>query len=355
MTVSEPGRKPLPEYELLALAKAGDAPAFERLMAPHRRGLGAHCYRMLGSPHDADDALQETMIAAWKGLAAFEGRSSLKTWLYQIATNTCLRAIPKHPKRIMSPDYAPSLADASELGQPVVEPIWIEPLLDDDVLSDVATDAEPGVLLQRRENVALAFIAALQHLPGTQRAVLLLRDVLDYSAVETAEGLDTSVASVNSALQRARKAVSERLPPVSQPAEQKTLGDAELRKLLEAFVTAWEERNVNELVALLAEDAQFTMPPLPAWFDGRAAVARFIADRLFATPWRLVPLRANGQPGFACYILMPGETRYRLGAVNLLSVRGGRISAVNSFLDPALHERMGIPPEPPENYFSSER
>ena len=348
MPVSEPSRKPLCEDELLALAKAGDTPAFDRLVAPYRRVLGAHCYRMLGSPHDADDALQEAMIAAWKGLAIFEGRSSLKTWLYQIATNTCLRAIAKRPKRIMSPDYAPSLADASDLGQPVLEPIWIEPLLDDDALSDGAADSEPGALLQRRENVALAFIAALQHLPGTQRAVLLLRDVLEYSAAEAAEVLDTSVASVNSALQRAQKTVRERLPTVSQPAEQVALGDVAMRNLLGAFVTAWEERNVNNLVALLTEDAQFTMPPLPAWFDGRAAVARFIVDRLFATPWRLTPLRANGQPGFACYILMPGEARYRLGATNLLSVRDGRISAVNGFLDPALHGRLGIPPEPPE-------
>jgi RNA polymerase sigma-70 factor (ECF subfamily) len=179
MMATDSKRSPLTEEDLLGLAKAGDARAFDRLVAPYRRALGAHCYRMLGSPHDADDALQETMVAAWKGLATFEGRSSLKTWLCQIATNICLRVISNRPKRIMSPDYAPSLADASDLGQPVVEPIWIEPLVDDDALSDVAADGGPGTLLQRRENVALAFIAALQHLPGTQRAVLLLRDVLD--------------------------------------------------------------------------------------------------------------------------------------------------------------------------------
>lgn len=355
MTGSEPDRKPPPKAELLGLARAGDGPSFDRLVAPYRRQLGSHCYRMLGSPHDADDALQETMIAAWKGLASFEGRSSLKTWLYQIATNICLRAISKRPKRIMSPDHAPALADASQLGEPVLEPIWLEPLLEGDVLSDLAADLDPGALLQRRENVALAFVAALQHLPGTQRAVLLLRDVLEYSAAEAAEMLDTSVASVNSALQRAQKAVRERLPAVSQPAEQEALGDAALQRLLGAFVTAWEQRNVDGLVALLTEDARFTMPPLPAWFDGREAVARFIADRLLATPWRLVPLRANGQPGFACYILMPGETRYRLGAINLLSIRGGRISAVNGFLDPALHGRLGVPPEPSERFFASER
>ncbi|MFL6696366.1 MAG: RNA polymerase subunit sigma-70 [Vitreoscilla sp.] len=355
MTEREHELTPPPQDKLLALAKAGDGPSFDRLVAPYRRQLGSHCYRMLGSPHDADDALQETMIAAWKGLATFEGRSSLKTWLHQIATNACLRAISKRPKRVMSPDHAPSLADASELGEPVLEPIWLEPLLDDDVLSDLAADVEPGALLQRRENVALAFVAALQHLPGTQRAVLLLREVLEYSAAEVADMLQTSVASINSALQRAQKAVRERLPAVSQSAEQQALGDDALQGLLGAFVREWEQRNVDGLVALLTEDARFTMPPLPAWFDGRAAVARFIVDRLFATPWRLVPLRANGQPGFACYIRMPGQTRYRLGAINLLSIRDGRISAINGFLDPALHGRLGIPPEPPEKNLSPER
>jgi RNA polymerase sigma-70 factor (TIGR02960 family) len=353
--VTEHSTIPQSGPEPLALAKAGNAAAFGQLVAPYRRMLGAHCYRMLGSPQDADDALQETMIAAWKGLPAFEGRSSLKTWLYQIATNACLRAISRRPKRILSQDYAPSLNDASELGQPVLDPIWIEPLLDDDPLSDATADMDPGTLLQRRQNVALAFIAALQHLPGTQRAVLLLRDVLEYSAAEAAEVLETSVASVNSALQRAQKAVRNKLPTASQAAEQVALGDAALRRLLAAFMTAWEERNVNELVSLLTEDAQFTMPPLPAWFDGREAVARFIADRLLTTPWRLVPLWANGQPGFACYILTSGETQYRLGAINLLSLRGGRIAAVNSFLDPALHNRLGIPPEPPPKNFSAER
>jgi RNA polymerase sigma-70 factor (ECF subfamily) len=331
------------EAEQLALARTGIAAAFDRLVGPYRRMLGAHCYRMLGSPQDADDALQETLIAAWKGVAGFEGRSSFKTWLYQIATNACLRAISRRPKRLMSQDWAPALTDATELGQPVMEPVWIEPLLDDDDLSDVALDAEPHTLLQRRQHAALAFIAVLQHLPGTQRAVLLLRDVLEYSAVEAAEILETSVASVNSALQRAQKAVREKLPTVSQAAEQACLGDAALRSLLGAFVAAWEARNVDALVALLTEDAQFTMPPLPAWFDGRDAVATFIADRLLTTPWRLVPLWGNGQPGFACYVLMPGQTEYRLGAVNLVSVRGGRIAAVNSFLDPALHARLHIP------------
>lgn len=338
---------PSSEQEALSLAKAGDAAAFDRLIAPYRRLLGAHCYRMLASPHDADDALQDTLLAAWKGLTTFEGRSSLKTWLYQIATNTCLRAASKRPKRILSQDHAPSLTDASDLGQPVMDPIWVEPLLDEDALSDVANDTEPASLLQRRQNVALAFIAALQHLPGTQRAVLLLRDVLEYSAAEAAEVLETSVASVNSALQRAQKAVQDRMPAVSQATEQAALGDTGLRDLLSAFMTAWEARNVNALVSLLTQDAQFTMPPLPAWFVGREAVARFIADRLLKTPWRLVPLWANGQPGFACYIQMPGQTDFRLGAINLISVRDGRIAAVNSFLDPALHGRLGIPSDPP--------
>jgi RNA polymerase sigma-70 factor (TIGR02960 family) len=345
--MNSPGAESIPEADLIARAKAGDSSAFDRLAARHRRALGAHCYRMLGSPHDADDALQESLIAAWKGLSSFEARSSLKTWLYQVTTNVCLRMIARRPRRAMSPEVAPPLADPSELGQPLMEPIWLEPLLDDDALSD-ATDAnEPAAAFQRRENVALAFVAALQHLPGTQRAALLLREVLEYSAAETAQTLNTSVASVNSALQRAQKTVKEKMPAVSQQAEQRALGDTALRRLLAAFVTAWEARDVGGLVALLTEDAQFTMPPLLAWFDGRAAVQRFIADRLFATPWRLVPLSANGQPGFACYIRMEGQSGYRLGAINLLSLHDGRICAVNSFLDPALHGRLGLPPDFP--------
>jgi RNA polymerase sigma-70 factor (TIGR02960 family) len=210
----------------------------------------------------------------------------------------------------------------------------VEPLVDD-----------PEATYLRRESVELAFVAALQHLPGTQRAVLILREVLDFSAAEVARMLDTTPASVNSALQRARQTVDQRVPATTQAAELDALGEDGQRRLVEAFVGAWERADLPALLELLAEDARFTMPPLPAWFSGRDHVARFFADRVFATPWRLVSLRANGQLGFACYILEPGADRYRPGAVNLLTLRGGRVAEINGFLDREVHRRFGLPDE----------
>jgi len=333
-----------PNPELLARARAGEATAFDGLVKPYRRRLHVHCYRMLGSPHDADDALQEALIAAWRGLAGFEGRSALGTWLHQIATRVCLRLISQRQPRLTSPDYAPALTNTADLGQFVPGPVWLEPLPDEEIFGGEGR-GDPTATLQQRESVALAFIAALQHLPGTQRAVLLLREVLEYSAAEAAEMLDTSVASVNSALQRAQKTVQDRIGDRPQAAELQAMGQPALERLLGAFISAWERRNVAELVGLLTEDARFTMPPLPAWFDGRRFVEMFIAERMFATPWRLRPVRANGQVGFACYMQHPGSDTFRLGGVNLLSLRDGRIASIHAFLDPAVTGRFGLPEE----------
>jgi len=333
-----------PDTDLLARARAGDSSAFEELVKPERQRLHVHCYRMLGSPHDADDAVQEALLAAWRGIGSFEGRSALGTWLYQISTRVCLRLISQRPQRLNSPDYAPARTSTADLDQMIGGPVWIEPLPDEEWLADALRE-DPINALQRRQSVALAFIAALQHLPGTQRAVLLLRDVLEYSAAEAAEMLGITIASVNSALQRAQKSVKDKMPGPSQAVELQALQPAGLDKLLRDLVDAWESRDVAGLVRLLAEDARFTMPPLPAWFDGRASVAKFISQRMFATPWRLRPLRANGQPGFACYMQNPGTDTYRLGAINLLAFRAGRIVGIHAFLDPAVHGRFGLPTE----------
>jgi RNA polymerase sigma-70 factor (TIGR02960 family) len=333
-----------PETELLARARAGDALAFETLVKPLRRRLHVHCYRMLGSPHDADDAVQETLLAAWRGIASFEERSTLRTWLYQISTRVCLRLISQRPQRLSSPDFAPALTRTADLGEWVDGPVWIEPLSDGEWLADVVQQ-EPASALQRRQSVALAFIAALQHLPGTQRAVLLLREVLEYSAAEAAEMLGSSVASVNSALQRAQKTVKEKMPAVSQAAELQLLGEEGVQQLLGSFLAAWEARNVDELVRLFTADVRFTMPPLPSWFDGLFHVRLFITERVFATPWRMLPLRANGQVGYACYMLAEGDERFRLGGITLLSLREGRIAGLHSFLDPAVHRRFGLAEE----------
>ncbi|MGE0348970.1 RNA polymerase subunit sigma-70 [Hydrogenophaga sp.] len=322
----------------MAGARAGDTAAFDRLVAPRRRQLHAHCYRMLGSPFDADDALQETLFAAWRGLAGFESRSALGTWLHRIATHVCLRLISQRPRRITSPDHGAPLQATAELGEPVTGPMWLEPLPDDD---GIGGHEDPVTTLQRREYVALAFVAALQHLPGTQRAVLLLREVLGYSAAETAAMLDTSVASVNSALQRAQKSVRERVPVASlQPP-----GEQRLDALLQRFMSAWERRDIDAMASLLAEDARFTMPPLPAWFSGRRFTLRFFDERVFQTPWRLQPLSGNGQPGFACYMKQTGDDRFRPGGVVLLRLRDGLIASIDSFIDPDICRRFGMSDE----------
>ena len=332
------------EPDGLSRARASDSSAFDRLVAPHRGPLHAHCYRMLGSPHDADDALQETLLAAWRGLPSFEGRSALGTWLYQISTNVCLRLISQRPRRIESPDYGPAFQSTGDLGEMVAGPVWLEPLSDNEGHAH-GSHEDPASALARRESVALAFVAALQHLPGTQRAVLLLRDVLEYSATETADMLGTSTAAVNSALQRAQRTVRDKLPAVSQVAELQALGQDGLARLLSTFVSAWESRDIDALVRLFTEDARFTMPPLPSWFDGLASVRMFIVERVFATPWRLLPLHANGQVGFACYLKTEGDDRFRLGGITLLSLRQSRINGLHSFLGPAVHRRFGLAEE----------
>lgn len=319
------------ESELLGSARSGDQAAFDALVGRFRTELAAHCYRLLGGIQDAEDAVQETLLGAWRGLATFEGRSSLRTWLYRIATNVCLRTLAKRPKRLLSPAYGPAWTSTENLGEFVTGPIWLEPWPDD-----------PAERYERRETVELAYVAALQHLPGTQRAVLLLRDVLEYSAAETADLLDTTPAAVNSALQRARKTIAERVPPVSQQQELARLGDDGLRELVETFVAAWERADLEAIVALLTDDARMSMPPLPAWYDGRENV-RTWAITACEISWRMTVHTANGQPMLACYELV--EDTYTLGALMVLSFRDGRISELTAFLDPEIYDSFELPRE----------
>jgi RNA polymerase sigma-70 factor (TIGR02960 family) len=329
--------------DALAAARAGDADAFAQLVTPHRRELQVHCYRMLGSIADAEDATQETLVAAWRGIAGFEHRSSLRAWLYRIATNYCLRQLKRQPPRTLSWDHGPALSPSDVIGAPVTGPIWLEPWPNQPP-SDQPDPSDPEAAYDRRESVELAYVAALQHLPATQRAVLIMREVLAYTAAETADALDTTVASVNSALQRARKTMAERAPARSQQAEWAALpsdGPKSRRGLIDAFVAAWERSDVPALVELLTEDVRFTMPPLPAWFDGRDDVAGFMSEQMFATPWRLVPITVNAQPGFGCY--MPDGETFQLAAVNVLSLRDGRIDWIAAFVDPAVTAQFGLP------------
>lgn len=336
-------RVPAAERGLLEAARRGDAEAFGRLVAPYRGELRAHCYRMLGSVQDAEDALQEALLGAWRGIGGFEGRSAPRAWLYRICTNACLRLIRRRPRRVLSVEHGPPRRETGDLGEWVSGPVWLEPLPDQ--VAGEAEDGDPAARYLRREGVELAFVAALQHLPGAQRAVLILREVLEFSAAEVAGMLEMTPAAVNSALQRARRTVERRAAGGAQQAELAALGVDGRRALVDAFVTAWERADVGALVALLAEDARFTMPPLPAWFFGREDVGRFFAERVFATPWRLVPIGVNGQIGFACYQGDAEGGRLRLGAVNVLSLRGGRIVEIAGFLDSGVHRHFGLPEE----------
>lgn len=336
-----------PEPELLASARRGDSAAFERLVAGYRGELYAHCYRMLGSVQDAEDTLQESLLGAWRGIALFEGRSSLRAWLYRVSTNACLRLIARRPGRMLSVDCGPPRRDTRDLGEPVAGPVWLEPLPDEVPAGQRATPTRKRAICGARAwRWPSSRPCSICRVP--QRAVLILREVLAFSASEVARILDTTPASVNSALQRARRAVDQRLPRTAQQAELDALGAAGRRELVEAFVAAWERADVPAIVELLAEDARFTMPPLRAWFLGREDIGWFFAERVFATPWRLLPIRANGQLAFACYQGDPDGDRFPLGAINVLSLRAGRIVEIAGFLDPDVHRHFGLPEELPD-------
>ena len=324
---------PAQERELLEAARGGDEEAFRRLVEPRHGELHAHCYRMLGSVHDAEDALQEALLRAWRGLGRFEGRSSLRSWLYTIATNTSLNLIARRPKRVLPIDYGPPADPHLPPGQPVVESVWVEPYPDEALgLPDGAAD--PEARYELRESVELAFVAALQHLPATQRAILILREVLGFSAKEVADALDTSVASVNSALQRARAAVEERVPEESQQETLRALGDEGVRELVERYVEAWERCDVEAFTEMLSEDATFTMPPLASWYRGRDEIAIWAARSPLSGDWRwrTVPARANGQPALAFYAWDASEQSYLPFALNLLTFRGREITNVTAFI-----------------------
>jgi RNA polymerase sigma-70 factor (ECF subfamily) len=332
------------ERELLRAARAGDEGAFQRIVELHRGELHAHCYRMLGSVHDAEDALQDALLRAWRGLPRFEGRSSVRSWLYKIATNTCLDVIARRPKRVLPVDYGPPADPHEGPGQPVVESVWVDPY-PDETLGLEDGYAAPEARYEQRESVELAFIAALQHLPARQRAVLILRDVLGFTARETAAALETTPVSVDSALQRAHKTVNERLPEQSQQAALRSLGDDALSEVVERYVAAWERSDVDAVVELLTEDARMTMPPLPAWYSGRAQVAVFLGRGPLAGQerWRLIPARASGQVAFGAYTWDDQTQAFTPHAVNVLTLRGTQIEEITAFLAPGAFRRLGLP------------
>jgi RNA polymerase sigma-70 factor (TIGR02960 family) len=334
-----------PADGLLDRARAGDADAFRVLTEPYRHEIEVHCYRILGSAQDAEDLLQETLLAAWRGLDGFAGRSSLRAWLYRIATNRCLNALRDAGRR---PREMPPPLDLPPGSPPAAghdEPVWLEPY--PDVLLERVPDAAPGpeARYEAREAIGLAFVTGLQRLPPIQRAVLVLRDVHGFRAAEVAEMLDTSEAAVTSALQRARATLEARLPARDReraPAPR----SARERDLVGRFADAFEGGDIDALVALLTEDARLTMPPHPARWEGATAIGAFLSTvplRGALRRFRLVPTRANGQPAFAFYVRVPWAPVARAAGILVLTLEGGRIAAMTVFHDTSLLPRFGLP------------
>ena len=327
---------------LLARAVGGDEDAFRELADPYRRELQLHCYRFLGSMQDAEDVLQETLFSAWRGLGRFEGRSSLRAWLYRIATNRCLDAVRDAGRR---PPASPEPPFPAPTPTRVAEPTWLEPY--PDVLLDAVADAGPGpdARYEMRETVELAFVAALQALPPRQRAVLVLRDVLGFRAAEVAAMLDTSEESVKGALKRARAALAERMPDGGR--ERAPVPDsADERELVRRFADAFAADDVDALVALLTDDAWMTMPPSTLQYQGPAAIGAFL--RAVATwrtgqPMRLIPTRANTQPAFGIYRRDPHAPIARAVGLVVLTLEAERIAAITLFPDTSVLARFGLP------------
>ncbi|HEY1675221.1 MAG TPA: RNA polymerase subunit sigma-70 [Streptosporangiaceae bacterium] len=327
--------------DLLTRARAGDQEAFRQLVEPYRLHLQLHCYRVLGSVHDAEDALQETLLSAWLGLGGFEERASVRTWLYRIATNCCLKAQRSRRRRQSAGSSAswPDLPEPTRLGQV----LWLEPY--PDLFLDQLKDTSPGpaARFEAREAVSLAFVTALQLLPPRQRAVLILRDVLGFRAREVAQVLDSTEESVTSALKRARATLQRELPTSQEREQPPAPGSAAERKLVERFTAVFEAKDVHGIVGLLTEDVWLTMPPVPLEWQGRDLADRFLtATATWHAPPRLVATRANGQPAFGLYVRDPQAPVAHAIGLLVLTLAGDRIGAMTRF-DTSMLAFMGLP------------
>lgn len=310
---------------------------FTATLEAHRREMQLHCYRMLGSLVDAEDLTQETMLRAWRRRETYTGRGPIRAWLYKIATNICLDELERRPRRLLPQHVLPAADPAVPPAPPGTEPVWLEPY-PDHLLPDPTADPEARV--DARESVRLAFLTALQMLPPRQRAVLILRDVLGFEAGEVAGLLELTVSAINSLLHRARVTMTRRYRP--QP---EAPPDDRVRELLHRYVTAWESANVQGLIALLQEDARFAMPPSPAWYSGREAIAAFASAAVFAGgpgQWRLRPARANAQPAFAVYRVEEAGLPTAAG-IQVLTIARNRIAEATTFMNPALFHRFDLP------------
>ncbi|MEU2252861.1 RNA polymerase subunit sigma-70 [Nocardia xishanensis] len=306
-------------------------PEFERMVAPLRAELHVHCYRMLGSLREADDAVRESLVRARRDFAKLTDRSGLRLWIYRIATNRCLTLLETRRRRELPVNLSP--------GAPLTDIDWLEPYPDAEMCG-MALDAR----YQAREAVELAFVAALQYLPGLQRAALVLRDVLGFSARETAELLEISVAAADSALRRGRAGVESRLPERSKRASHAEADD-EIRDLARQYADAWEAGDVSAIVALLSADATYSMPPLPEWYAGRSAIREFLLDGPLRCRRRFLLTSANGGPAFGTYLWDEERGVFAATALDVVGVRDGHITDVVSFLDPELFRAFGLPAE----------
>jgi RNA polymerase sigma-70 factor (TIGR02960 family) len=330
--------------DLISRARAGDGDAFRALTEPHRRELQVHCYRMLGSFQDAEDALQDTMLAAWQGLGGFEGRASLRTWLYRIATHRCLNALRSASRRPAKEWDVPGVERPaqSRLG----EVVWLEPFPDSLLEGAINVPLGPEARYEQTESISLAFVKGLQVLPPRQLAVLILRDVLGFRANEVAEMLDSTIESVNSALKRARASLQRPWPPAADREPSPAPDSPSEAAITAKFVSAWQSADLNALVALLTDDVFISMPPMPFEYEGRDVVARFFAS-IFGSGRRheLVRTRANGQPAFGAYLHAPGGNRHGVG-LHVLTLTDDRICAMTRF-ENTVFPWFGLPPSLP--------
>lgn len=327
-------------------ARSGNEAAFSALVQRYRRELHVHCYRMLGSLHDAEDILQETFLRAWRGRETFQGRSTFRAWLYRIATNACLDALEHLPSRVL-PFQGP--ASGPDVYLPPTDQPCLQPYPDRLLEATAPNDSEPDVLVISRETIELAFLAAIQLLPPKQRAALILCDVLDWSAKEAASLLDSSVASVNSALQRARVAVQEAIPARKEASATARAASDEERVVLQRYIDAFDRADVSAVAELLREDARAVMLPYPMWYDGRATIMTVLSPAFdkaspdFVGHFRVLATSANKQPAVAAYLRAPGGTEYKAFGIDVLRIENGKVVEIAAFLDPDLFPAFGLP------------
>jgi len=329
---------------MLAAARHGDSEAFKSLTEPYRYELLTHCYRMLGSVEDAEDQLQETLLRAWRRLETYAGRASFRAWLYKIATNACLDALEHRSRRILPLEPSAPAHPFEPNSIPAEESAWIQPFPEEWL---APTSANPEAQYDAYESISLAFLVALQVLPPRQRAVLILSDVLGWSMNEIADNVGASLASVTSLLHRARTTMKQRNRSGRRDSTRVGIPDVQTRQLLERYVRAWESADIDGIISLLTDDAAFPMPPLPLWIQGKGAIRSQLQEQIFSGEahgrWKLIPLRANGQPGFAFYRIDENDQNYHPFALQVLSLEEGLVSGAITFGFPALFRFFNLP------------